>query len=236
MTISYPAFSDRAPHDRSSKIARVDAYDDQERCRASEQSRAPKADVDHDRRRSALVQGRSRLSVARQVVHGRQRRRHRRLRRSADPKLDYIASLGVNTIWLLPFYPSPRRDDGYDIAEYTGVHPDYGTMADVKRFIHEAHKRNLRVITELVINHTSDQHPWFQKAACREAGLCGAQLLRVVRQRPDLRGHADHLLRHGEVQLDVGPGRRRVLLAPLLLASARPQLRQPAGDEGGAST
>ena len=85
-------------------------------------------------------------------------------------RLDYIASLGVNTIWLLPFYPSPRRDDGYDIAEYTGVHPDYGTMADVKRFIHEAHKRNLRVITELVINHTSDQHPWFQKARAAKAG------------------------------------------------------------------
>ncbi len=85
-------------------------------------------------------------------------------------KLDYIASLGVNTIWLLPFYPSPRRDDGYDIAEYTGVHPDYGTMADAKRFIHEAHKRKLRVITELVINHTSDQHPWFQRARAAKAG------------------------------------------------------------------
>ncbi|GGC86736.1 maltose alpha-D-glucosyltransferase [Halopseudomonas salina] len=79
-------------------------------------------------------------------------------------KLDYIADLGVNTIWLLPFYPSPRRDDGYDIAAYRGVHPDYGTMSDARKFIAEAHKRGLRVITELVINHTSDQHPWFQKA------------------------------------------------------------------------
>jgi maltose alpha-D-glucosyltransferase / alpha-amylase len=79
-------------------------------------------------------------------------------------KLDYIAELGVNTIWLLPFYPSPRRDDGYDIAEYTDVHPDYGRLADAKRFINEAHARGLRVITELVINHTSDQHPWFQRA------------------------------------------------------------------------
>lgn len=82
-------------------------------------------------------------------------------------KLDYIAELGVNTLWLLPFYPSPRRDDGYDIAEYKSVHPDYGKLADAKRFIAEAHKRGLRVITELVINHTSDQHPWFQRA--REA-------------------------------------------------------------------
>ncbi|MFC5696265.1 maltose alpha-D-glucosyltransferase [Pseudomonas sp. GCM10022186] len=79
-------------------------------------------------------------------------------------KLDYIAGLGVNTIWLLPFYPSPRRDDGYDIAMYRGVHPDYGTLGDARRFIDEAHRRGLRVITELVINHTSDQHPWFQRA------------------------------------------------------------------------
>jgi maltose alpha-D-glucosyltransferase/alpha-amylase len=79
-------------------------------------------------------------------------------------KLDYIAELGVDTLWLLPFYPSPRRDDGYDISEYTGVHPDYGTVEDAQRFIEEAHRRGLRVITELVINHTSDQHPWFQAA------------------------------------------------------------------------
>ncbi|MFC6338720.1 maltose alpha-D-glucosyltransferase [Pseudomonas sp. CCM 7891] len=85
-------------------------------------------------------------------------------------KLDYIADLGVNTIWVLPFYPSPRRDDGYDIAEYRGVHSDYGTMADAKRFIAEAHKRGLRVITELVINHTSDQHPWFQRARKAKPG------------------------------------------------------------------
>ncbi|MGE8096988.1 maltose alpha-D-glucosyltransferase [Pseudomonas fluorescens] len=85
-------------------------------------------------------------------------------------KLDYIADLGVNTIWLLPFYPSPRRDDGYDIAEYRGVHRDYGTLTDAKRFIAEAHNRGLRVITELVINHTSDQHPWFQRARKAKPG------------------------------------------------------------------
>ncbi|HYG41500.1 MAG TPA: maltose alpha-D-glucosyltransferase, partial [Bordetella sp.] len=79
-------------------------------------------------------------------------------------KLDYIASLGVDTIWLLPFYPSPRRDDGYDIADYRSVHPDYGTISDARRFIRAAHARGLRVITELVVNHTSDQHPWFQRA------------------------------------------------------------------------
>jgi maltose alpha-D-glucosyltransferase / alpha-amylase len=79
-------------------------------------------------------------------------------------KLDYIQELGVNTIWLLPFYPSPQRDDGYDIADYRDVHPDYGTLDDFRRFVQEAHRRGLRVITELVINHTSDQHPWFQAA------------------------------------------------------------------------
>ncbi|MFX1737777.1 maltose alpha-D-glucosyltransferase [Paraburkholderia sp. A1RI_3L] len=79
-------------------------------------------------------------------------------------KLDYIAGLGVTAIWLLPFYPSPRRDDGYDIADYRNVHPDYGHLSDVRRFIQEAHARGIRVITELVINHTSDQHPWFQRA------------------------------------------------------------------------
>ncbi|MGN6480916.1 maltose alpha-D-glucosyltransferase [Luteibacter sp.] len=85
-------------------------------------------------------------------------------------KLDYIADLGVNTLWLLPFYPSPRRDDGYDIAEYKAVHEDYGKLADARRFITEAHKRGLRVITELVINHTSDQHPWFQRARAAKKG------------------------------------------------------------------
>ncbi len=79
-------------------------------------------------------------------------------------KLDYVADLGVTAIWLLPFYPSPRRDDGYDIADYDGVHPEYGGLEDARRFIEAAHARGIRVITELVINHTSDQHPWFQAA------------------------------------------------------------------------
>jgi len=85
-------------------------------------------------------------------------------------KLDYIASLGVNAIWLLPFYPSPRRDDGYDIADYRGVHPDYGTLADFRRVVAGAHARDIRVITELVINHTSDQHGWFQRARAAKPG------------------------------------------------------------------
>ena len=79
-------------------------------------------------------------------------------------RLDHVQSLGVNTIWLLPFYPSPLRDDGYDVADYENVHPSYGTLNDFRAFVLEAHRRSLRVITELVMNHTSDQHPWFQAA------------------------------------------------------------------------
>jgi maltose alpha-D-glucosyltransferase/alpha-amylase len=85
-------------------------------------------------------------------------------------KLDYIASLGATAIWLLPFFPSPRLDDGYDISDYRSVHPDYGTMSDVRRFIQAAHVRGIRVIIELVINHTSDQHPWFQRARNAKPG------------------------------------------------------------------
>jgi maltose alpha-D-glucosyltransferase/alpha-amylase len=79
-------------------------------------------------------------------------------------KLDYLQNLGVTAIWLLPFYPSPGRDDGYDISDYYSINPSYGEIRHFKKFLSEAHKRNLKVITELVINHTSDQHPWFQRA------------------------------------------------------------------------
>jgi maltose alpha-D-glucosyltransferase/alpha-amylase len=79
-------------------------------------------------------------------------------------KLDYIAALGADTLWLLPFYPSPRLDDGYDVADYLGVHPDYGSLDDVRRFLEAAHARGLRVLGDLVLNHTSDQHAWFQRA------------------------------------------------------------------------
>ena len=79
-------------------------------------------------------------------------------------KLDYLADLGVTALWILPFYPSPLKDDGYDIADYRAVNPAYGTLDDFRAFLDEAHKRNIRVITELVMNHTSDQHPWFQRS------------------------------------------------------------------------
>ncbi len=90
--------------------------------------------------------------------------------RGLTAKLDYLRDLGVTAIWLLPFYPSPLKDDGYDIADYYGVHPAYGTLSDFKQFLREAHRRGLRVITELVLNHTSDQHPWFQRARRAPSG------------------------------------------------------------------
>jgi len=90
--------------------------------------------------------------------------------RGLTEKLDYLTELGVTAVWLLPFYPSPLRDDGYDIGEYKAVNPSYGSMPDFRRFVREAHARGLRVITELVINHTSDQHAWFQRARRAKPG------------------------------------------------------------------
>jgi maltose alpha-D-glucosyltransferase/alpha-amylase len=90
--------------------------------------------------------------------------------RGLTEKLDYLRDLGVTALWLLPFYPSPMRDDGYDIADYTSVNPAYGTLRDLETLIREAHKRGLRIITELVCNHTSDQHPWFQRARRAKPG------------------------------------------------------------------
>jgi maltose alpha-D-glucosyltransferase/alpha-amylase len=85
-------------------------------------------------------------------------------------KLDYLQDFGVTALWLLPFYPSPLRDDGYDISDFKSINPSYGRMADFKAFVREAHRRGLNIITELIINHTSDQHPWFQRARRAKAG------------------------------------------------------------------
>jgi maltose alpha-D-glucosyltransferase / alpha-amylase len=90
--------------------------------------------------------------------------------RGLTSKLEYIRDLGVNTIWLMPFYPSPLKDDGYDIADYQNVHPQFGTLDDFRAMLREAHRLGLKVVTELIINHTSDQHPWFQSARNAPAG------------------------------------------------------------------
>ncbi len=139
-----------------------------------------------------------------------------------------------SAIWLLPFYPSPLKDDGYDIADYRTINPAYGTLRDVKRLIHEAHRRGLKVITELVINHTSDQHPWFQRARRAKPGSKLPRLLCLERHRPEVHRHPDHLSRHREVELDLGPRGQGLFLASLLQPPARPELRQPARDAGGA--
>ena len=85
-------------------------------------------------------------------------------------KLDYLEGLGITAVWLLPFYPSPIKDDGYDIADYYKINPDYGTLQDFRLLLREAHRRGIRVITELVVNHTSDQHHWFKRARQARAG------------------------------------------------------------------
>jgi maltose alpha-D-glucosyltransferase/alpha-amylase len=85
-------------------------------------------------------------------------------------KLDYLRDLGITCLWLLPFFPSPLRDDGYDVSDYRGIHPAYGTLDDFRALVREAHKRNLQVVTELVLNHTSDQHAWFQRARSAPPG------------------------------------------------------------------
>jgi maltose alpha-D-glucosyltransferase/alpha-amylase len=90
--------------------------------------------------------------------------------RGLERKLDHIRDLGVTAVWLLPFYPSPLKDDGYDISSYMAIHPSYGTLRDFRRFLRAAHVRGLRVITELVLNHTSDQHPWFGRARAAKPG------------------------------------------------------------------
>ncbi len=90
--------------------------------------------------------------------------------RGVTAKLDYLADLGITAVWILPHYPSPGRDDGYDISDYTNVHPAVGTLDDFDELVEEAHRRGLRIITELVVNHTSDQHAWFQRARRAPAG------------------------------------------------------------------
>ena len=124
-------------------------------------------------------------------------------------KLGYLQDLGVTALWLLPFYPSPGRDDGYDIADYGAINPDFGTMKDFRRFIVEAKRRGLRVITELVINHTSDQHDWFKRARRSDPKSSARNWYVWSDTDQKYAGHPDHLHRHREVELDLGYRSRR---------------------------
>ena len=136
-------------------------------------------------------------------------------------KLDYIAEIGVTCIWLLPFYPSPRRDDGYDIAEYRDVHPEYGKLAEARRLIEEAHKRGLKR------DHRTGDQPYFGSASLVPAGaegkarLVGAEFLCLVRQRQEICRHPHHLPRHREVQLDLGRRRPRPISGIAFIPTSR---------------
>ena len=140
-----------------------------------------------------------------------------------NQKLDYLQELGISAIWLMPFFPSPLRDDGYDIADYNSVHSSYGTLEDFRKFLASAHERGIRVIIEMVLNHTSDQHPWFQES---RSSRDNPRRDWYVWSDTDTRyqGSSHHFPRHGEVQLGMGPDFEILLLASLLQSPARPQL------------
>ena len=145
----------------------------------------------------------------------------------ADRRLDYLQGLGVTAIWLMPFQPSPRRDDGYDIADYYGVDPRYGTLGDFVEFTHGCKQRGMRVLIDLVVNHTSDQHPWFQEARSDPTSKYRDWYVWSKKKPAD----ADEGIvfpRRAEIDVDVRQGRRRILFPPLLRFPAGPQHRQPA--------
>ena len=141
-------------------------------------------------------------------------------------KLDYLSWLGVDCLWLPPFYDSPLRDGGYDISDYRKVLPEFGKVEDFVALLDAAHERGIRVIIDLVMNHTSDAHRWFQESRHHPDGPV-RRLLRLARRRHRLSGRADHLRRHRAQQLDLRPGPQAVLLAPVLLPPARSELREP---------
>ncbi len=146
--------------------------------------------------------------------------------RGLTEQLDYLKWLGVDCLWLPPFYDSPLRDGGYDIRDFYKVLPEFGTVDDFVALLDAAHRRGIRVITDLVMNHTSDSHEWFQESRRNPDGPYGDYYVWSDTSQ-QLRRRANHLRRHRGVELDVRPGAAAVLLAPVLLAPTRPQLRQP---------
>ena len=157
-------------------------------------------------------------------------------------KLDYIRDLGATAIWLMPFYPSPLRDDGYDISDYRGINPSYGTMPKDFQvaFVKAAHERGIRVITELVINHTSDQASVVPEArGIAKPGSAGARFLRLVAiPIKKYEGHTNHFSRHRKIELDLGSRRRKGLSTGTASTAHQPDLNfdNPEGARGGAST
>ena len=123
-------------------------------------------------------------------------------------RLDYLHGLGVTAIWLMPFQPSPCRDDGYDISDYYGVDSRYGTLGDFVEFTHGAKQRGIRVIIDLVVNHTSDQHPWFQEAR-RDPQLEISRLVCLVEKEAAQRQQGNGVSRRTEIDLDLRQRPRR---------------------------
>ena len=143
-------------------------------------------------------------------------------------QIDHLDRLGVTCIWLMPFYPSPDRDDGYDITDFYGVDPRLGTLGDFVEFVRTARDRGMRVIADLVVNHTSDQHPWFVEArSSRDSPKRDWYIW--VRRGARRRGPGRRVPRPGDQRLGAGQADRPVLPAPVLQAPARPERREPAG-------
>ena len=143
-------------------------------------------------------------------------------------RLDYLARLGVTCLWLNPIHPSPQRDAGYDVTDYYAVDPRLGTLGDFVELCRHAQERGIRVLLDLVVNHTSDEHPWFRSARSSPR-LAIPRLVRVEpgRAHRPLRGH--RVPRRAARDLDVGRRRRVVVLPPVLRLPARPELVQPCG-------
>ena len=140
-------------------------------------------------------------------------------------RLDYLQGLGVTAIWLMPFQPSPGTDDGYDIADYYGVDPRYGTLGDFVEFTHGCKQRGMRVLIDLVVNHTSDQHPWFQEARS-DPNSPYRDWYVWSKKKPAQRRQGRGVSRRAEIDLDARQARQGLVLPPLLRFPARPQHRQ----------
>ena len=129
-------------------------------------------------------------------------------------KLDYLEWLGVTCLWLLPFFPSPLRDDGYDVANYVSIAPDYGSLEDFREFLDEAHRRRMRVIVDLVLNHTSDQHPMVSRGE-KFTSVGQTRPLRLERHGQAVSEGTNYLYRYREIELDLGSRRASLLLASI---------------------
>ena len=141
-------------------------------------------------------------------------------------KLDYLTELGVDVIWLSPVYQSPNDDNGYDISDYQAIKPEFGTLADWETLLAEMHRRGIKLIMDLVVNHTSDEHPWFvESRQSKDNPYRDYYIWRPGEDGQEPNNWASVLRRLG---LAARPGHRRVLPAPLLQEAARPQLGKPA--------